>query len=188
MKRLMQIVLPVVLLLTACSKEKSVEFSDNDPNPGVGGGGGSTTAYFIKCKIGGVAKTFNVGTFATKTSAGGGNVMMVLGKANTSTTDLESFTFTISAGVPLAVGTYKVDDASTDYTMAGTYVVSQTISYWSLTGAQGGDPFRINITAIGNTEVAGTFQGAIFKLDATNPTAPSEEKAITEGEFKVKFQ
>jgi|ADGO01.1.fsa_nt_gi hypothetical protein len=69
MKRLLHILVPavVVLLLTACQKEESLELGTNDPgtggpgtgDPGGGGGGGSSTTYYLECKIAGQAKTFN---------------------------------------------------------------------------------------------------------------------------------
>lgn len=190
MKRLMHILLPV-LLLTGCIKEKSLEHGTGGSG-GSGGGGGTSTDFFLKCKIGGTAKTFNVGLTATRQDAGGGiTVYTIAGKANSNATDLESFIISINASAPLSAKTYKVDDPSTAYTMLGIYNPnSQTLLISSATGDTSSDPFQVTVTSVSTTEVAGTFKGIFFEEDATNPTPPTNPptRAISEGEFRVKFQ
>ena len=190
MKRLIYYFFPVVLLLTGCLKEKSLEHSTG--SGGSGGGGGTSTDYFLKCKVGSTAKTFNVSLTAAKQDAGGGiTVYTIAGKANSSATDLESFIISINASSPLTPATYKVDDPSTAYTMVGVYNPnSQTILVGSGTGDTSADPFQVTITSISTTEIAGTFKGLLFEQDVTNPTPPTNPptRTITEGEFKVKFQ
>lgn len=191
MKRMLQMLIPVALLLAACSKEQSQEFVEPDPNnpggPGNGGGGGNNTGYFLKCKVGGDAKTFNLNMLATKQSDQGMTIMMVLGKANNSNT--ESFTFTISSDADITAGTYKVNDAAATYDVVATWITANpTISYWAMTGDAGGDAFQITISSINATEMTGTFRGTVFEVNVNNPSPTPPTKTITEGEFKVKFQ
>jgi len=199
MKRLIFAILPVLILLMGCLKEKSLEHSTGNTSgsggsggSGGGGGGGSTTGYFLQCKINGTSKTFNVSLTAKKQDAGGGiTVYSIAGKANSNATDLESFVLGINASGPLTATTYKVDDVSTAYTMAAIYNPnSQTTLISSQTGDTSSDPFQLTITSVSTTEVAGTFKGNLFEQDLTNPTPPTNPpvKSVTEGSFKVKFQ
>jgi hypothetical protein len=93
----------------------------------------------------------------------------------------------------LAAGTYKVDNLTGSYIMAATYTPNggTTITpYLTGTGLVFGTPFRINITSVSSTEVAGTFSGSIFEIDISNPN-PSPNlpsKAVADGKFKAKFQ
>ncbi len=196
MKRLLQILVPLAILFSACSKEKSLELNGNDPNtggPGTGGPGtgGPNTGYYIKCKVGGVAKTFNVGAAAISETDAGVTETAVGGKANDNPQDFESISFSITSPNALANGTYKVDDISGDYEIFAAYLPnSQTIGYLTISGLPFGSPFKINITSISSTEIAGTFSGTMIEVDVTNPQpSPNPvQKLITEGEFKVKFQ
>jgi hypothetical protein len=92
----------------------------------------------------------------------------------------------------LATGTYKVDNLSGTYIMGATYTLNGTtiMPYLTGTGLIFGTPFRINVTSVNSTEIAGTFSGSIFEIDITNPN-PSPNlpaKAVADGKFKVKFQ
>jgi hypothetical protein len=193
MKRVLQILLASVFLLSACSKEKSLEFSPPDPNGGGpgggGGGGGSTTGYFFKCKIGGTAKTFNVQASAATETDQGMTITFAGGKANDNPSDLEAFTLMITTDAALTTGTYKVDDITSGYEVLATYTTNSTTKAWvALTGAMGGDAFRIDVTSISSTEIAGTFRGTMFEIDINNPSPTPPQKSITEGQFKLKFQ
>src|SRR5687768_9465311 len=102
---------PVVLLLVlvaSCMKEKSTEED--------------LSQYFIKCKIGGVDKTFNIAALASKQDLGNGiSQYSVYGKAAQDPADLESLDFTIQLQIPFKTGTYKETDPTTDYYLRGTY-------------------------------------------------------------------
>jgi hypothetical protein len=193
MKRLLQLFIPIVVLLSACTKEQSLEEGTNNPGPGLPGGPGgpNTTGYFIKCKIGGVAKTFNVGAMAVQETEDTTTVTMVAGANGTDPQNSEAFTFFIISVDPLAAGnTYKVDDVSGEYEVFATYAVTSTaIPYLTFTGIPVGTPFRVNITSLSSTEIAGTFSGTLFEIDINAPTPPTNpaQKAVTEGEFRVKF-
>lgn len=195
MKRLLVIFASVALLLSACSKEKSFESGNPDPGPGGGGGGGggggSNTSYFMKCKFDGVAKTFNVGLFATKQSAGGATAYTAAGKVTTGT-DPEMFSFDITKTGDLTPGTYSVDNLSPAYTIGVIYITTnESIGYVALSGFPTPNPFKVVVTSVTATEMAGTFSGNVFEVNTDNPAPDPSNlklKAITEGEFRIKFQ
>jgi hypothetical protein len=197
MKRLLQVLIPMALLFSACTKEKSIELETNNPdpnNPGNPGnpGGGNNPTYYIKCKIAGTAKTFHEGALAISETDNGETATIVGGKANTDPQDTESFSFLIASTAALAPGTYKVDNVSGSYQMVVTYTPNgaSAIPLLTGTGIPLGNPFRINITSVNATEIAGTFSGTLFEIDINNPSPSPNlpQKAVTDGEFKVKFQ
>ena len=201
MKRLLHVLVPVVLLLTACQKEQSLEQGTNNPDPGGpgtggpgGGGGGNTNTVYLECKIAGVAKTFNVGASAISENVSGQTATVVGGKANSDPGDTEQFSFMIQTTGALATGTYKVDNLSGSYIMAATYTPNggaATQAFLTGTGLIFGTPFRVNVTSVSSTEVAGTFSGSIFEIDMSSPDPPGPNlpsKAVADGKFKVKFQ
>lgn len=196
MKRLILYFLPLALLLSACSKEKSIEFDANNPGtggPGTGGpgtGGGGTGGYFFRCKIDGVAKNYSAFVIAQKIGAAGGPVSYaVSGSLVANGTSFEGMGVQINTNVPLTTGTYSDDAGGTDYAIGAVYNPnSQTIVYGNLTVSPT-DPLRIVITSLSNTEIAGTFKGTLYQVDTQNPGAPNPPtKVISEGEFKAKFQ
>lgn len=199
MKRLLYMLVPVVLLMSACQKEQSLEEGINNPGGGgpggggPGGGGGNNNTYYLECKIAGVAKTFNVGTLAITQTDQGQTATLIAGKANADPNDSEAFSLMIQSAGSLATGTYKVDNLSGSYIVAATYTLNGGTSimpYLTGTGLIFGTPFRINVTSVSSTEVAGTFSGSIFEIDITNPN-PSPNlpsKSVADGKFKVKFQ
>lgn len=184
--------LPLALLFSACQKEQSLEHKPGDPNNpgGPGGPGTNNPTYFIKCKIGGTAKTFHEGALAITEEDNGETATIVGGKANTDPNDTESFSFLIASTSALSPGTYKVDNVSGAYEMIVTYTPNGTTALPLLTGTgiPLGTPFRITITSISATEIAGTFSGSLFEIDIANPSPTPTQKAVTDGEFKVKFQ
>jgi hypothetical protein len=199
MKRLLQLLVPIVVLLSACQKEQSLELGTNNPGPGgpgTGGpgtgGGGNNNTYYFECKIGGVTKTFNVATTAVTQDLGGQIATAVGGKANSDPGDTEQFSFMIQTASSIATGTYKVDNLSGSYTMLVTYMPSggvNAVPYLTGSGLIFGTPFRVNVTSVNSTEIEGTFSGSIFEIDMNNPS-PSPNmpsKAVADGKFKVKF-
>jgi hypothetical protein len=185
MKKILIALLPIVLLVAACSKEKSLEDAGTAPN-----GGGSGAGYFLKCKIDGVDKTFNNSLFAIKLDTLGAVQYAVFGAANADPSNMESFTFAVSSPSAITTGTtYTVEDTSFNYVLVAVYNPnSQSIVFQSGTGDQSNSPFKLTITSVSATEISGTFQGTIFQNDAANPTDPNPPtKLITAGEFKAKF-
>lgn len=196
MKRLILYLLPLALLFSACTKEKSTEFNDNNPGtggpgtggPGTGGPGGS--GYFLRCKIDGVAKNYSALVLALKMNIPGGGVSCsVSGHLVANGTNFEGMGFEINTNVPLAAGTYSDDAGGTDYALGAAYNPnSQTIVFGNLFTSPT-DPFKVVITSLSNTEIAGTFKGTLYQIDVSNPGAPNPPtKVVSEGEFKAKFQ
>jgi hypothetical protein len=194
MKRVLLYILPLALLITACGKEQSFEVPTDDPNnpgnPGNPGGGGGNTGYFLKCKIDGNAKSFPIALMAVKTDVAG--VMTsynIVGKANSNPNNFESLNLAINTNAALTTGTYAVDDPGTTFVIAAVYNPNSTTVVWGTTsGDTGGTPFKIVLTSVSATELAGTFSGTFFESNASNPTPNPASHNITEGEFKVKFQ
>ena len=194
MKRLILYFLPLVLMLSACSKEKSTEFNDNDPGtggPGTGGpgtGGPGSGGYYFRCKIDGVAKNYSAFVIAQKIAAGGGASYAVSGSLVANGTSFEGMALQINTNVPLTTGTYSDDAGGTDYAIGAVFNPnSQTIVYGNLTISPT-DPLKIVITSLSSTEIAGTFKGTLYQVDTQNPGAPNPPtKVISEGEFKAKF-
>lgn len=188
MKRITALLLLSVLFF-ACSKEKSLEGSVTPITGGGGGtgGGGSTGTYFIKGKIDGVAKTFSSTPMAVVIASGGSSVINFT--AGSGGTSLEGISLAINlvSGSITAGTTYSEDAATTDYIVGGVYNPnSSTIIYAAGLAPISIDPLRITITSKTSTEVAGTFKGAFYKQDLSNPTLISTEfKRVTEGEFKL---
>jgi hypothetical protein len=160
-------------LVASCGKEKSLEED--------------TSQYFIKCKIGGVDKTFNVSAAGVKQDVGSGTMSYsVFGKAIKDPSDLESFGFTIQLSIPLVAGTYKETDPTTDYFLAGIYNPNTTNTA-SIYASRYDDfsPFQITFSSITTTTLAGTFSGRLF-INSGDPNADSID--VTNGSFKVKLQ
>jgi len=161
------------VLVASCGKEKSLEEDSSQ--------------YFLKCKIGGVDKTFNVSAAGIKQDVGSGIMSYsVFGKAVKDASNMESFGFTIYISIPLTAGTYKETDPTTDYYLAGIYnpnTTDKTAIYASR--YDDFNPFQITFSNITTTTLAGTFSGRLF-LNTGDPNADSTD--VTEGSFKVKLQ
>jgi hypothetical protein len=163
----------LMVLVASCGKEKSLEED--------------LSQYFIKCKIGGVDKTFNVSAAATKQDLGNGTSQYsVFGKATQDVTNLESVGFTIQLSIPFKTGTYKETDPTTDYFVGGIYNPNTSdpnnifVNRYSDT-----NPLQLTFTEISNTVLSGRFQGTLF-INNTDPDADST--VISNGQFKVKIQ
>jgi hypothetical protein len=167
---------PVALLfvlVASCGKEKSLEEDSSQ--------------YFIKCKIGGVDKTFNIAAAAAKEDLGGGTFSYsVFGKAVNDPSNLESLGFTIQISIPFTAGTYKETDPTTDYFLAGIYNPNTTIAdSIFISRLDDANPFQITFSNTTGTTLTGSFKGKLY-TNSTDPDAASTE--ITDGQFKVKLQ
>jgi hypothetical protein len=167
---------PAMLLLVfvaSCGKENS---SEED-----------LSQYYIKCKVGSVDKTFNISAAANKEDLGGGIVSYsVFGKAVTDVNNFESLGFTIQLSIPFVAGTYKENDPTTDYFLAGIYNPNTTDpAQIFASGYDDSNPFRITFTEVTATTLSGTFSGKLF-INDTDPTADSA--VVSNGQFKVKLQ
>lgn len=163
----------LLVLLASCGKEKS---SEEDPGQ-----------YYLKCKVGSVDKTFNIGVAAAKNDLGGGiTSYSVFGKAVSDAANYESLGFTIQLSIPFTTGTYKETDPTTDYFLAGIYNPNTTDPD-KIFASQYDDanPLQVTFTEITNTTLSGSFKGKLL-INSTDPTA--DAAVITNGQFRVKIQ
>ena len=167
----------IVTFIAACSKDNSTEGNGN-PNSG---------AFYIRCKIDGAAKTFNIAPNASKQDLGSGTVSYsVFGKAVQDANNFESFGFTIQIGGDLTAGTYKENDSTATYYLAGVYNPNTTDPAMIYASALDSiTPFEITISDISDSLMAGTFKG---KMYLNNSDANPPGVSVTEGEFKVRVQ
>lgn len=176
MKRSLVSSWPVILLLVfvaSCGKEKS---SQED-----------LSQYFIKCKIGSVNKTFNIAAVANMVDLGDGNTSYeFFGKAVKDANNLESIGFSIQLKIPLAKGTYKVNDPTEDYSTMGLYNPNTTDGTQMFFGGyDDSNPFQITFTEITTTTLTGSFSGKL-NINGIDPAADSV--VVTNGQFKLKIQ
>lgn len=165
-------VLLLAILVASCGKE----MSQND----------DLSQYYIKCRIGGKDKNFNFSPAAVKLDLGGGiTSYSIFGKVSNDPADLESMNFTIQLMIPIAPGTYKETDPTTDYALAGNYNPNTTVSE-DIYASRGDttNPFEITFTEVTNTQLSGTFKGKLY-LNNADPKADSA--VISNGQFKVRI-
>jgi LysM repeat protein len=170
---------PVLLLavfVAACGKEKSI----ND----------DVSQYFVKCKIGGVDKTFKYQAmcFKTEVSITGETSYSISGKANDDPNNFEGVSVTILSKIPVATGTtYKETDPTDDYHVSALYNPNtQNPDKMFFSREDDGNPLQVKFTEITATTVSGTFSGKLYLLTSTDPNADSA--VISNGQFKVKLQ
>lgn len=171
---------PVVLLFLfiACKKEESSE---------AGKGLIGNSGFYIRCKIDGTAKTFNIGAAAGKQDLGGSTFSYsIYGKAVADATNLESIGFTIQISPALMAGTYTETNSTSGYYLAGVYNPNTTHPEKIYAGAMDAtDPLQVTVKEITENLVSGTFKGKMYlNSTAANPAGVT----ITEGEFKVKIR
>lgn len=171
----------------ACSKEKSLEGGGTPVTGGGTGGGGSTSNYYIKAKIDGVAKTYTNVPMATTIATGGSSVVNFTAGSGGISLEGISLAINLVSGTISMGTTYSENAITTAYIVGGVYNPNSfTVIYAAGLAPISIDPLKITITSKTATEVAGTFKGAFYKQDLSNPTAISTEfKRVTEGEFKL---
>jgi hypothetical protein len=165
----------VLFFLASCEKSSTNDIINESP-PAV--------AEFIRCKIDGTNKTFNILVKATRQNAGGQNVISVFGKADSSLNNIERINMGISSLLEISKGTYVENDPFYTYVIDAVYNPDQTDEVWSvsLTPRQT-SPFTIAITNITENYIQGTFKGIIYNNSGIGPA----KKTITEGEFTAPF-
>jgi hypothetical protein len=164
-----------VFVVASCGKEKSAEED--------------VSQYFIKCKIGGVDKTFKYQVTAHKEEVSGSGVTSysIAGKAKNDPNDLEGIGFTIQSSIPISNGiTYKETDPTTDYVLAAIYNPNtQDPDKMFASNMDESNPFQITFTEITATTISGTFSGKLLPLNSTDPNTDSA--VVSAGQFKVKL-
>jgi hypothetical protein len=166
----------LLLVVSACSKDQSNE-----------GDGGNNGAFYIRCKIDGTAKTFNVTANASKQDLGAGTFSYsIFGKAAQDATNFESFGFTLQIGSELSAGTYTETDSTAGYYLVAVYNPNSTDPSMFYPSAKDSiDPFQITVSEITDSLMTGTFKGKLYQ-NTTDATPPSV--SVTEGEFKLRIQ
>jgi hypothetical protein len=166
----------LILFVTACSKDESTE-----------GNSGNNGAFYIRCKIDGTSKTFNISPNASKQDLGSGTMSYsVFGKAVQDANNFESFGFTIQIAGDLTAGTYTETDSTANYFLAGVYnpnATDATKIYASALDTT--NPFQITVSEITDSLMTGTFKGKLY-LNSGDSMPPGV--MVTEGEFKVRVQ
>ena len=181
MKRILYLGLCItvaVLILNGCSKS-----SDN---------GGTASTYYIKGKKNGAAFNFSANAMAQITnfsSTGGFISLALIANAQPNGASLEGLNIGANFfnGQAPKVGTYSEDYTGTDYLVAGVYNPNSTSIVWSAgIHYPTAKPLKIVIVSKTASEVTGTFEGAFYKQDLSNPSSSSDEYVLfTEGEFKL---
>lgn len=160
-----------VLCLISCDKE-----NDSDSN----------NTNYIRLKIDGVSKAYNHMAEATILPNTGTGIVMfsVHGNLNANTTAPEGINLVINSSKPIAVGTYREDDPSLEYTIGAVHGVGFNDIWSSGLNPNPTSPFKITISSITSTRVTGTFSGTVYNEHGMG----NLQKQITEGEFSVNLK
>ena len=140
--------------------------------------------YYIKCKIDGIDKTFNVMAKATKLEKVDQVFLSIFGKASSDVDNIERINMGISSTTPIRTGNYVENDPSLTYFIDAIYNPDNSLETWIMGSlSENSAPFTIFITGIDDKSVSGTFKGAVFNKYSRG----IKEKRITNGEFYVPF-
>ena len=176
MKRTYLLALALILLISSCKK-------DND-------------AYYIRCSIEGVARTFNVMTYPIK-EPDPATQRYGIGSGGLATSDTEGDWFgfwidNIPSGDEIVAGTYTGTMA--DFGLLGTFTDATAGHDWYGGSSVEEDAvtysvpianhFTVTIQSIDGNSIKGTFSGD-FYADGDPREA---KKSITNGEFHLKFR
>lgn len=168
----------VLLFVAACSKDESVE-SGGKVNP--------TVSYYIRCKIDGAEKTFNVAPVAAVQDLGAGTFSYTIaGKATADAANYESFNIAIQIADSIQPGAYSELDSSSTYLLAAVYNPNTTDPasiYASQMDAS--DPFQLSVNVITDSLMSGSFKGTLIMNGMDSGLAPI---VVSDGDFKVKVQ
>jgi hypothetical protein len=167
----------ILFLLTACQKEISFE-GQLPPLPE------EIPLTYIRCKIDGATKTFNILAKATRQSSSGQHVLSIFGKSTDQNTDVERINLGISSSEAIGVGTFTEADPAFIYVVDAVYNPDNITDIWAVGfHPNPSNPFRIVITDLNANFVKGTFRGDLFN----NGGAGGNKIVLTEGEFSVPF-
>lgn len=154
----------LVVLFSACGKEKSIEEA-------------SDTGNFLKFKIDGQSIEYQNYVFATRNMVDNQYVITIQGQKDVSS-NVPGLGIFIQDLAEITNKTYSDEDITSGSALL--YSSSDSINYSSLYMTEASD-LRITITRIDSAFVSGTFSSKVSDLNA-------DTKSISEGEFKARFQ
>jgi hypothetical protein len=167
------LILFIGLFLVSCQKKGS----DIDAIP-------LPEGYFIRCKIDGIDKSFNIMAKATKLVKTDQVFLSIFGKASTEMDNIERLNMGISSISQIKTGHYAENDPSLTYFIDAIYNPDNSLETWTIgSPTENSIPFTIFITGIDNKSVSGTFKGSVFNKYSRGINT----KTITNGEFYVPF-
>jgi hypothetical protein len=154
-------------------------------------------SYYIRCTINGVARTFNVNTYAHH-ETDPVSQRKGIGMGGHATSDLEGDWFgfwvdNIPSGNAIIAGTYTgtmtdfgllgtfTDDAAGFDWYGGSSVEEDAVTY----GVTISNHFTLTIQSIDGKAIRGTFSGDFY---ADGDVQNGAKKSITNGEFYLKFK
>ncbi len=154
----------LIVLISACSKEKSVEDA-------------SDTGNFLKFKIDGNSIEYKDFVYATKSVIGDQYIVTIQGQKDVSS-NVPGLGILIQDSVEIKSQTYN--DESLTSGNAILYSDTTSVNYSSLYMTEPSE-LRIVISKIDSASVSGTFSSRVADLNANT-------KSITEGQFQARFQ
>jgi len=171
MKRILAPFLFLSVALVSCAKEDSFEIptvKTEDPQPG---------GYHLSFDDGsGMVKYDGNAATATRLPYGGGTNFTIMGGTMSK---IMSIVILSIGNTDLVAGTtYKSTETVDGFDTKGMLTFSVNEFYESTATSS----FEVYISAISNTEIAGTFKGTL--IDPNN----NQTKNINSGSFRVKFQ
>ena len=139
--------------------------------------------YYIKCKIDGIDKSFNVMAKASKVVKTDQVFLSIFGKASSDVDNVERINMGISSMMPIRTGNYVDNDPSLTYFIDAIYNPNNPLESWIMGTSENATSFTIFITGIDQKSVSGTFKGTVYNKFSRG----IKIKTITNGEFYVSF-
>lgn len=154
----------LVVLISACGKEKSAEEA-------------SDTGNFLKFKVDGQSIEYQNYVFATRDVVDNQYVITIQGQKDVSS-NVPGLGIFIQDSVEISNKTYSDVDVTSGSALL--YSSSDSVNYSSLYMTEASD-LKITITRIDSASVSGTFSSKVSDLTANT-------KSISEGSFQARFQ
>lgn len=153
-------------------------------------GGDDDSGYYIKGKMDGT--NFSYSNYPVANIQNAGTLISITLSAYMSSDPYNLTGLSLGIGVfngdSIEPGIYTESDGGTDYTVLGTHNINNTsVVYGAGNHVNTAHPLKIVITSITNSEVTGSFEGAFYKMDMSNPGS-DEYIDFTEGEFRLPLQ
>lgn len=139
---------------------------------------GVVATDYIKCTIGGVARTFNDNLSGIQPDP---TIISISGEEPT-TLDPASFSIVLTKSPAITTGTYnRPSPANTSTFCLSVYIEGITPTAWQNGVLPGAGSFSVVVTKLTPTRVEGTFSGTIY----SDPVLNTGAKNVTLGSFSV---